>query len=201
MLGVNSGWDWLSPDQPIQLTHSLQVTGGVAGREPCQKIVDGYYASQQRSGSYHGCAAYTDFRELLEKQKDLDAVVVCTTDNLHAAVSAAAMKRRKHVFCQKPLTHTIYEARRIAEIAKETGVATQIAVANQASEATRQLCEWIWDGAIGPVREVQNWSSRPFWAQGLERPKEAEPVPEGLDWDLWLGPALQRELIGLTERP
>jgi predicted dehydrogenase len=192
LLGVGSGWDWLSPDQPIQLSHTLAVTGGVAGREPCQKIVDGYYGSQQRSGKYAGCAAYTDFRELLEKQKDLDAVVVCTTDNLHAAVSAAAMKKRKHVFCQKPLTHTIYEARRMAEIAKETGVATQIAVGNQASEATRQLCEWIWDGAIGPVREVHNWSSRPFWPQGVERPKQTEAVPEGLDWDLWLGPAPER---------
>ena len=192
LLGVNSGWDWLSPDQPIQLTHSLGVTGGVAGREPCQKIVDGYYGVQQRSGQFRGCAAYSDFRELLEKQKDVDAVVVCTTDNLHAAACAAAMKKGKHVFCQKPLTHTIYEARRIAEIARETGVATQIAVANQASEATRLLCEWIWDGAIGPVREVMNWSSRPFWAQGIERPKETEALPEGLDWDLWLGPAPQR---------
>jgi predicted dehydrogenase len=192
LLGVDSGWDWLSPDQPLQLSHTLAVTSGVAGREPCQKIVDGYYGSQQRSGQYRGCAAYIDFRELLEKQKDLDAVVVCTTDNLHAAVSAAAMKKGKHVFCQKPLTHTIYEARRIADIARETGVATQIAVANQASESTRQLCEWIWDGAIGPVREVKNWSSRPFWPQGVERPKETEPVPEGLDWDLWLGPAPQR---------
>jgi hypothetical protein len=90
------------------------------------------------------------------------------------------------------LTHTIYEARRIAEIARETGVATQIAVANQASEATRQLCEWIWDGAIGPVREVSNWSSRPFWPQGIERPKATEPVPDGLDWNLWLGPAAER---------
>ena len=192
LLGTESGWDWLSPDEPIQLTHALRVTGGVAGREPCQKIVDGYYGTQQRSGEYRGCAAYTDFRELLEKQKDVDAVVVCTTDNLHAAVSAAAMRKRKHVFCQKPLTHTVYEARRIAEIAKETGVATQIAVANQASEDTRLLCEWIWSGAIGPVREVHNWSSRPYWAQGIERPSEAEPVPEGLDWDLWLGPAPER---------
>ena len=128
LLGVDSGWDWLSPDEPVQLTHALRVTGGMAGREPCQKIVDGYYGTQQRSGEYRGCAAYTDFRELLEKQKDVDAVVVCTTDNLHAAVSAAAMRKHKHVFCQKPLTHTVYEARRIAEIARETGVATQIAV-------------------------------------------------------------------------
>jgi len=189
LLGVDSGWDWLSPDEPIQLTHALKVTGGVAGREPCQKIVDGYYRTQQRSGEYRGCAAYSDFRELLEKQKDVDAVVVCTTDNLHAAVSAAAMKKGKHVYCQKPLTHTVYEARRIAEIARETAVATQIAVANQASEYTRLLCEWIWSGAIGPVREVHNWSSRPYWAQGIERPKDAQPVPTGLDWDLWLGPA------------
>jgi predicted dehydrogenase len=192
LLGVDSGWDWLSPDQPIQLSHTLVASCGVAGREPAQKIIEGYYGSQQRSGKYHGCAAYADFRELLEKQKDLDAVVVCTTDNLHAAVSIAAMKKRKHVFCQKPLTHTVYEARRMSEVARETGVATQIAVGNQASEATRQLCEWIWDGAIGPVRHVMNWSSRPFWPQGLERPKEADPVPEGLDWDSWLGPAPQR---------
>lgn len=192
LLGVDSGWDWLSPDDPVQLTHALRVTSGVSGREPCQKIVDAYYATQQRSGSYHGCAAYTDFRELLEKAKDVDAVVVCTTDNLHATVSIAAMKKHKHVFCQKPLTHTIYEARRMAEVARQTGVATQIAVANQASEDTRLLCEWIWAGAIGPVREVHNWSSRPFWPQGLERPKDAEPVPDGLDWDLWLGPAPER---------
>ncbi len=192
LLGVDTGWDWLSPDLPIQLTHALRVTSGVAGREPCQQIVNAYYGAQKTSGKYSGCAAYSDYRELLEKQKGVDAVVVCTTDNLHAAVSAAAMKKGKHVFCQKPLTHTIYEARRLAEIARGTGVATQIAVGNQASEATRLLCEWIWDGAIGPVREVHNWSSRPYWPQGIERPKEAQAVPDGLDWDLWLGPAAER---------
>lgn len=192
LLGVDSGWDWLSPDQPIQLSHTLHVTSGVAGREPCQKIVDGLYATQTRSGNYKGCAAYSDFRELLEKQKGVDAVVVCTTDNLHAAVSIAAMKKGKHVFCQKPLTHTIHEARRMAEVARETGVATQIAVGNQASEATRLLCEWIWAGVIGPVREVHNWSMRPFWPQGMDAPKASQTVPDGLDWDLWLGPAEAR---------
>jgi predicted dehydrogenase len=196
LLGVDSGWDWLSPDDPLQLTHALRVTAGVAGREPCQKVVDGYYSARQRSGQYRGCNAYNDFRELLEKQKDVDAVVVCTTDHLHAAVSAAAMKKGKHVFCQKPLTHTVFEARRIAEIARQTGVATQIAVANQASEDTRLLCEWIWSGAIGPVREVHNWSSRPYWPQGLDRPAKEEPVPKGLDWDLWLGPAPVRPFNG-----
>ncbi|HVN18457.1 MAG TPA: Gfo/Idh/MocA family oxidoreductase [Dongiaceae bacterium] len=192
LIGVDSGWDWLSPDDPIQLTHSLQVTSGVAGREPAQKIIKGLYGAQKRSGQYKGCTAYNDFRELLEKEKDVDAVVVCTTDHLHAAVSAAAMKKKKHVFCQKPLTHTLYESKRVGEIARETGVATQIAVANQASEDTRLLCEWIWAGAIGPVRQVINWSSRPFWPQAIERPKQTEPVPEGLDWDMWLGPAPER---------
>ncbi len=190
---MDSGWDWLSPDQPIQLSHTLRVTSGVAGREPCQKIVNGLYATQTRSGNYKGCAAYTDFRELLEKQKDVDAVVVCTTDNLHAAVSIAAMKKGKHVFCQKPLTHTIYEARRMAEVARETGVATQIAVGNQASEATRLLCEWIWDGAIGPVREVHNLILE--LAVLAARNRAAEGNAGGsrrFDWDLWLGPAEAR---------
>jgi predicted dehydrogenase len=192
LLGVETGWDWLSPDQPIQLTHSMKAPSGVSGREPCQQIINAYYASQKTSGAYKGCTTFVDFRELLEKQRDVDAVVVCSTDNLHAAISVAAMKKGKHVFCQKPLTHTIYEARRMAEVARTTGVATQIAVGNQASEATRQLCEWIWAGAIGPVREVHNWSSRPYWPQGVDRPKESQPVPEGLDWDLWLGPAPER---------
>jgi len=119
-------------------------------------------------------------------------VVVGTTDHWHALISIAAMRKRKHVFCQKPLTRTVYEARRVAEVARETGVATQLAVGNQASEETRLLSEWIWDGAIGPVRRVVNWSSRPFWPQGIDRPAGEEPVPRGLDWDLWLGPAPMR---------
>jgi predicted dehydrogenase len=192
LLGTTSGWDELSPNQPIHLTRTLTATGGVAGREPCQKIVDAYYGSQKRSGQYKGCRAYSDFRELLDKEKDIDAVVVGTTDNLHAAVSVAAMEKGKHVFCQKPMTHTVYEARRMAEVARQKGVATQVAVMNASSEDTRRLTEWIADGAIGPVRQVHNWSSRPFWPQGLERPQQSERVPEGLDWDLWLGPAPER---------
>lgn len=192
LLGVESGWEWLSPNQPLRLTATQSATRGRAGREPCQKIVNAYYGTQVRSGEYRGCSAYKDFRELLEKEKDLDAVVVGSTDHWHAPISIAAMKRGKHVFCQKPMAHSIYEARRMAEVARETGVATQVAVGNQASEATRLLCEWIWSGAIGPVRQVVNWSSRPFWPQGLERPRETHRVTKGLDWDLWLGPAPER---------
>jgi len=163
--------------------------GGTAGREPARRIVEAYYAKQNDKGSYKGCSAYNDYRELLEKEKDLDAVIVGTPDHTHALISIAAMKKSKHVFCQKPTTHSVAEARRMADVARETKVATQVAVGNQAAEPTRLLCEWIWDGAIGPVREVHNWSGRPYWPQGLDRPKEAEPVPPELDWDLWIGPA------------
>lgn len=169
-----------------------QLTGPTAGREPARAIVEAYYAKSRPSGQYHGCAAYNDFRELLHAEKDLDGVVVCTTDHWHAPISITAMKMGKHTYCQKPMTHSVGEARRMAEVARQTKVATQVAVGNSASEATRQLSEWIAAGAIGPVRRVENWSSRPFWPQGLERPKETEPVPAGLDWDLWLGPAPER---------
>jgi predicted dehydrogenase len=166
--------------------------GCVCGREPARRLVEAYYGRQKSTGRYRGCTSYDDFRELLEKEKDIDAVIVGTPDHSHATISIAAMRKGKHVYCQKPLTHSVVEARRIAEAARETKVATQVATGNQASEATRQLCEWIWSGAIGPVRRVSNWSSRPFWPQGLNRPEAEEPVPDGLDWDLWTAPAPAR---------
>ena len=166
--------------------------GAAGGRDPARRLVEAYYATQSGSDTYKGCTAYIDFRELLENEKDVNAVLVGTPDHTHAAISIAAMKKRKHVLCQKPMSHSIYEARRMAEVARETRVATQVTINNQASEETRLLCEWIWAGVIGPVREVQNWSSRPFWPQGLERPAGGEPVPAGLNWDLWLGPAAAR---------
>jgi len=163
--------------------------GPTAGREPARRLVDTFYSTQTQSGTYRVCSAYIDYRELLDKEKDLDAVMVGTPDHTHTVISIAAMRKRKHVLCQKPLTHSIEEARRIAEVARETKVATQVTINNQASEDTRLLCEWIWAGAIGPVREVHNWSSRPFWPQGVDRPASGDPVPSTLDWDLWLGPA------------
>jgi predicted dehydrogenase len=192
VLGTSSGWEWLSPDQAIALTPTLQGWGGVSGRAPCRKIIDAYNGTRHRSGESRGCAAYADFRELLDKEKDVDAVVVGAHDALHAAIAIAAMRKGKHVFCQKPMAHTVGEARRMAEVARQTGVATQVAVGNQASEDTRLLTEWIAAGAIGSVRKVVNWSSRPFWAQGIDRPNETQPVPQGFDWNLWLGPAPER---------
>lgn len=193
LLGVSGGWEWLSPNAPmLELTPTLRVPAGVCGREPARRIVDAWNAKRAGTGTIRGCASYADFRELLAREKDCDAVVVGTPDHLHAVVSAAAMRAGKHVFCQKPMTRTMHEARRLAALARETGVVTQVAVGPQASEDTRRLQEWVAAGAIGRVREVYNWSSRPFWPQGMPAPKDTPPVLPGLDWNLWLGPAAER---------
>jgi predicted dehydrogenase len=164
-----------------------------AGREPARRAVDEHYARQKPSGQYRGCRAYVDYRELLEKE-DVDAVMIATPDHLHAVITMAALKRKKHLYCEKPLTYSIFEARQVTEAARKAGVATQMGNHGQATEEARLVCELIWDGAIGPVREVQVWSPARFWAPATwdGRPPETPPVPDGLDWDLWLGPAPQR---------
>jgi hypothetical protein len=147
LLGANSGWEWLSPNKPLRLTQLLTVTSGTAGYEPARQIVEAYYGKDRPAGQYKGCKTYADFRELLEKQSDVDAIVVCTHDTLHAPVAIAAMRKGKHVWCQKPMTYSVAEARKMAQVARETAVATQVAVANAASEDTRRLCEWVASGA------------------------------------------------------
>jgi len=148
--------------------------------------------------SYPKARKYRDFRVMLEKEKGIDAVVVATPDHNHAVASMTAIKMGKHVYCEKPLTRTVREARAVAEAAAEAGVATQMGNQGMAFEGNRLINEWIWDGAIGPVREVHAWSDRPthngelFWAQGVDRPKDTPAVPSTLDWDLWLGPAPER---------
>jgi len=143
---------------------------------------------------------YSDFREMLDKQKDIDAVMIATPDHTHAVISMEAMRRGKHVYCQKPLTHDVYEARMLAKAAKEYGVITQMGIQGHSSESIRLVCEWIWDGAIGEVREVDAWCSLSYYPFGhaywsskwSRRPEETPPVPETLDWDLWIGPAPYR---------
>jgi predicted dehydrogenase len=140
---------------------------------------------------------YKDFREMLDKEKNIEAVVVATPDHMHAIATMTAIKAGKHVYCEKPLTRTVFEARAVAKAAREAKVATQMGNQGMAFEGNRLINEWIADGAIGAVREVHVWSDRPthrgkmplWWAQGIERPTDAPPVPETLDWDLWLGPA------------
>ena len=135
---------------------------------------------------------YEDFRVMLDKQKDIDAVVVATPDHVHAVAALTAIHLGKHVFCEKPLTHTLYEARLLTEAARSTGVATQMGNQGHAMESIRLLREWIQDGAIGEVGEVHAWTPHPVWPQGIGRPVETPPVPDTLNWDLWLGPAPYR---------
>jgi predicted dehydrogenase len=137
---------------------------------------------------------YADFRKMLETQKDIDAVTVATPDHNHAVVTMMAMKLGKHVFCQKPLTHSVYEARMIGKVAKEMKVATQMGNQGQASEEARVLQEFIMAGAIGNVREIHSWSNRKpdISPRGIARPKDTPKMPAGLNWDLWVGPSPMR---------
>ncbi len=132
---------------------------------------------------------YKDFRVMLDKQKDIDAVTVSTPDHTHAIAAAYAMRKGKHVFCQKPLTHSVKEARILRNLAKETGVITQMGNQGHAQEGIRLISEWLADDAIGEVTKVDCWTNRPVWDTGMERPEETPSVPRGVDWNLWLGPA------------
>jgi len=140
---------------------------------------------------------YKDFRVMLDKEKNVDAVIVATPDHTHAVASSTAIKSGKHVYCEKPLTRTMFEARTLAKLAKQYQVATQMGNQGMAFEGNRLINEWIWAGVIGQIYEVHVWSDRPthrgklplWWDQGIDRPKDTPAVPLSLDWDLWLGPA------------
>jgi predicted dehydrogenase len=148
---------------------------------------------------YPKAQQFTDYRQMLDQVKEIDAIVVGTPDHHHAFAAMEGVKRGKGVYCEKPLTHSVWEARRLASAAHEAKVATQMGNQGQASEATRRLCELVWAGAIGEVREAHIWTDRPsrglfeeYWPQGVGRPKDTPPVPDSLDWDLWVGPAPMR---------
>jgi len=147
----------------------------------------------EASAEYPEAKLYKDYRIMLEDMGDkIDAVVVTTPDHTHACISMEAMRRGKHVYVQKPLTRTVHEARVLTEAARKYGVVTQMGNQGHSSDSIRRICEWIWDGVIGDIREVHAWTDRPVWPQAIGRPKETPPVPETLDWDLWLGPAPYR---------
>ena len=142
---------------------------------------------------------FTDYRQMLDRVKEIDAVVVATPDHHHAFAAMEAIKRGKHVYCEKPLTHSVWEARQVATAARQAKVATQMGNQGQASDSTRRLCEYVWAGAIGKVHEAHIWTDRPsrglfdeYWPQGCARPADTPPVPASLDWDQWLGPAPAR---------
>ena len=155
--------------------------------------VDDEYAAKSYD-EFPQAKRHCDFRKMLEKEKDIEAVVVATPDHTHAVIAMAAMKMGKHVYVQKPLTHNVYEARMLTEAAKKYKVITQMGNQGHSGEGIRLVCEWVWSGAIGKVKEAHAWTNRPhgYWAQGIERPEGTPPVPKTLDWDLWLGPAQHR---------
>lgn len=142
---------------------------------------------------YPDVPKFRDFRRMLDKMHhQIDAVIVSTPDHTHAVAALMAMQMGKHVYCQKPLTHSINEARLMRDTARRYKVATQMGNQGTASTSMRESVEIIQSGALGDVREVHVWSNRPVWPQGMSRPMETPPVPTELDWDLWLGPAEKR---------
>jgi predicted dehydrogenase len=152
--------------------------------------VDQNYAADTFK-EYPKAKIYLDYREMLEKQKDIDAVIVATPDHSHAVIAMAAIRAGKHVYVQKPMAYSVHEVRTLTEAVREHKVVSQMGNQGHSGDGTRQICEWIQAGVIGTVREVDCWTNRPVWPQGIEveRPKETPPVPAGLDWDRWLGPA------------
>lgn len=154
--------------------------------------VDWKYADKTFQ-DYPKAERFNDWREMLDKMgNSIDAVMVATPDHTHAGVTAHAMTLGKHVYTQKPLTHSVYESRLLTKLAEKYGVATQMGNQGNSGDDIRRVCEWIWSGAIGEVTEVHAWTDRPIWPQGLQRPTENVKVPKTLDWDLFLGPAAYR---------
>ena len=165
-------------------------TGIPGGRDIGKEFVEKYY-SKDKGTKYKGCTSYVDYRELLEKEKDIDALKIMTPDHLHATISIAAMKKGKHIVIHKPIANRMYESRLSIETAKKTGVSTHL-LAWSIRNGNDIVKKWIADGAIGTLKEIHNWSYRPVWPQWTSNPQDTPPVPPDFNWDLWLGPIPDR---------
>ncbi len=187
-----------SPNEKLNIAAVGAGGKGASDIEGCKSenivaLCDADWKSAAKTfGKYPNAKQYKDFRVMFDKQKDIDAVTVSTPDHTHAVIAMWAMERKKHVYVQKPLTHSIWETRKLTEAARKYKVATQMGNQGHSNEGARQLCEMIWAGEIGHVKEVHAWTNRPLWPQGIAAPLPPESVPETLDWDVWLGPAHQR---------
>jgi hypothetical protein len=167
------------------------LTGIPGGRDVGQEFVQKYYGKSKPSGTYKGCTSYSDFRELLEKEKDINAIKIMTPDHLHATVAIASMKKGKHVVTHKPIANRIKEFRLTVETAKNTGLSTHLLAWSQRS-GYEVVKKWIKEGIIGNLKEIHNWSNRPMWPQWQTNPTDTPPVPKDFSWDLWLGPVPDR---------
>ena len=161
------------------------------GRDAAKDIVETYYGNARSGEKFRGCSAYADFRELLDKEKDLNAVKVMTPDHLHGVICMAAMKKGKHAIVHKPVANRLKEARQVIDTARSTGVATHF-MPWDSNGSMEQVLAWMKDGSIGTLREVHNWTNRPVWPQYATLPADTPAVPDGFDWDLWLGPEAER---------
>jgi hypothetical protein len=160
-------------------------TGIPGGRDIGKELVDKYYTKKNGSG-YKAATSYADFRELLEKENGIDAVKIMTPDHMHGYISIAAMKKGKHVVIHKPIANRMYEARLVMDTARQTGVSTHLLAWSKRS-GNDLVKRWIAEGRIGRLREIHNWSNRPVWPQWPANPTDKPPIPDGFDWDLWLG--------------
>lgn len=147
----------------------------------------------QLKNQYPKAKRFTDYREMFDKMnKDIDGVMIATPDHTHAVIAMEAIRRKKHLYVQKPLTYTVHEARALAEAARKAKVITQMGNQGHSGEGTRQVVEWIQGGVIGPVRTVYSWTNRPIWPQGMPFPATSAAVPANLDWESYIGPAPMR---------
>ncbi len=160
------------------------------GLDNGKEIVDAYYVKE--TGKSYNCRAYPDFRELLEKEKDLDGVQVMTPDHLHGIIATAALKRGVAVSVHKPLSNRLHEGRKVIDLANKSNATTHLQPWDSNGEDMPTIMEWINSGAIGELKEVHNWSFRPVWPQYAKVPADKPELPEGFDWDLWLGPEAER---------
>jgi hypothetical protein len=167
------------------------IKGVPGGRDLGQQFVEKYYAKNAGAEKYKGCPSYIDFRELLDKEKDVDALKIMTPDHLHATISIAAMKKGKHVVIHKPIANRMYESRLTIDTARQTGVSTHL-LAWSKRPGNDVVKQWIQDGQIGTLKEIHNWSYRPVWPQWTTTPKDTPPIPPDFNWDLWLGPVPDR---------
>jgi predicted dehydrogenase len=166
-------------------------SGIPGGRDVAKEVIETIYARQRGKDQFKGCTTYADFRELLDRESDVNAVWVMTPDHLHAAVAIAAMKKGRHVRMHKPLANRLRESRLVIDTARQTGVATHFQPASE-GEHLRPIKTWIDQGAIGTLREIHNWSNRPVWPQYPTVPTDRPPIPPDFDWQLWLGPSQDR---------
>ncbi len=192
-------YDWDSESLRNQIRQGIGnsnwSTGGnntiPGGRDNAKEYVDGYYAHNRADQKSKGCKAYADFRELLEKEKGIDAVKIMTPDHLHGVIAMAAMKRNISVTMHKPISNRLIEGKKVIDFAKKSDVITHL-IAWESNGNMDQIMAWINGGSIGQLKEVHNWSFRPVWPQYAQIPTTKPAIPEGFDWDLWLGPESER---------